>query len=161
MTTPVKQCRDCGSETAVTALAAFSGREGPVTVTVDSMPAAVCARNHKRFLLADFAPMLVDFVADPQTISTLPSAAKRGLIRKRYHCSACGAALPAEASRTSERICDANFRKVAPFKVLVRIEVYACEACGREHVRPRDELAECAMKAIAHGFRAVDVHADR
>jgi hypothetical protein len=161
VTSQTKPCKECGSETTITTLAPFSGREGPVTVTVDGMPALVCARNHRRFLYAEFAPTLLDFVADSGNISPRPPAEKRGLLRKRYHCGECGAELPVASAQASERSLDAAFRKGSPFKVLVQIEVYACEQCGREHVRPRDELADSAMKAVSHGFRAADIHADR
>ena len=77
MTNQSKPCKECGSETTVTALGSFSGEEGPVTVTVDGMPAVVCAQNHKRFLYAEFVPALVDFVADPEKIAPQPPAVRR------------------------------------------------------------------------------------
>ena len=161
MTDHLKPCKECGSETTVTTLGSFSGEEGPITVTVDGMPALVCAQNHKRFLYAEFVPTLVDFIADPEKIAPQPPAVKRGLLKKHYHCSGCGAELPADSTKKSERALDAIFKKAAPFKVVVRIALYECERCGREQVRSNDELADSAFKAIAHGFRAVDIHADR
>ena len=161
MTKQLKPCRECGSETTVTTLGSFSGEEGPVTVTVDCMPAVVCAKNHKRFLYAEFAPMLVDFVADPEKIAPQPPAVKRGLIKKHYHCSGCGVELPADPMKKSECSLDATFKEAAPFKIVVRIALYKCEQCGREQVRSNDELAGNAFKAMAHGFRAADIHPDR
>lgn len=161
MTNPMKPCKECGSETAVTTLGSFSGEEGPVTVTVDGMPAVVCAKNHKRFLYAEFAPTLLDFVSDPEKLAPQPPAVKRGLIKKHYHCSGCGAELPTDAAGKSERSLDAVFKKAAPFKVIVRIALYKCEQCGREQVRSNEELADSALKAMTHGFRAADIHPDR
>lgn len=161
MTHQSKPCKECGSETTVTTLGSFSGQEGPVTVTVDGMPAVVCARNHRRFLYAEFAPMLVDFVADPERIAPQPPAVRRGLIMKHYYCSGCGAELRADATKHAERSLDASFKKGAPFNVVVRVELYECQQCGREQVRSNEELADSALKAIAHGFRTADIHADR
>jgi hypothetical protein len=161
MTNQSKPCKECGSDTTVTTLGAFSGEEGPVSVTVDGMPAIVCTRNHKRFLYAEFAPTLVDFVADAEKIAPQPPAVKRGIILKHYHCCGCAAELPANPTTKSERSLDATFKKATPFSVLVRIALYKCARCGREQVRSNDELVDSAFKAVAHGFRAADIHPDR
>jgi hypothetical protein len=161
MSNPSKLCKECGAETTVTALDSFSGEEGPVTVTVDGMPALVCPQNHKRFVYAEFAPSLMDFVADPERIAPQPPAVKRGLIKKHYYCSGCGAELPSDSTRSCECSLDVALKKAAPFKTLVRIALYKCERCAREQVRSNDELADSLFKAMAHAFRAADVHADR
>jgi len=161
MTSQLKPCKECGGETAVTTLSSFSAEEGPVTVTVHGMPAVVCARNHRRFLYAEFAPMLVDFVADPERIAPQPPAVKRGLIKKHFHCSGCGAELPATSTKKSECSLTANFKRAAPFGIEVLIALYKCEGCGREQVRSNEELAGSVLKAMTHGFRAADVHPDR
>ena len=161
MAKQLKPCKECGSETTVTTLGKFSGEEGQVTVTVDGMPAVVCAKNHKRFLYADFAPMLIDFVADPEKIAPQPPAVKRGLIKKHYHCSECSAELPADPMKKSECYLDATFKEAAPFKIVIGIALYKCKQCGREQVRSNEELAASAFKAMTHGFRAVDIHPDR
>jgi DNA-directed RNA polymerase subunit RPC12/RpoP len=161
MASELKPCKECGSETTVTTLSAFSGEEGPVRVTIDGMPAVVCANNHKRFVYADFAPMLLDFVADPEKVAPQPPAAKKGLIKKHYHCSGCGEELPADPTSESSRTLDATLKKAAPFRIAVRVALYKCEQCGREQVRSNDDLSENVVKAISHGFRAMDIHADR
>jgi hypothetical protein len=161
MAGPLKACKECGGEPAVTTLGAFSAEEGPVTVTVRGMPAIVCARSHKRFLYAEFAPMLVDFVADPERIAPQPPAVKRGLIKKHFHCSGCGAELPADSTKKNECSLTANFKRAAPFEIEVSIALYRCEGCGREQVRSNDELVGSVLKAITHAFRAADVHPDR
>jgi DNA-directed RNA polymerase subunit RPC12/RpoP len=157
----MKSCRECGSETTVRTLDSFSGAEGSVTVTVDGMPAVVCSRNHKRFLYAEFAPLLIDFAAEPERIAPQPPATRRGLIRKHYHCNGCDAELPVASSKTHERTLDALFRNAAPFKVRLQVALYRCERCGREQVRSNEELAGDAFKALTQGFHAVDIHPDR
>ena len=119
-------------------------------------------RTTKRFLYAEFAPMLVDFVADPEKIAPQPPAVKRGLIKKHYYCSGCGVELPADPMKKSECSLDATFKgEAVPFKIVVRIALYKCEQCGREQVRSNDRLAANAFKAMAHGFLAADIHPDR
>ena len=156
-----KPCRECGSATKVTTLGSFRGEEGTVAVIVNGMPALVCAKDHKRFLYPEFVTRLMDFVADPEKVAPQPPAVKRGLFKKRYHCSGCDAELPAVPTGKSERGLDASFKNAAPFKVVVQVALYKCEGCGREQVLSNEEVAGSAFKAVAHGFRAADVHPDR
>jgi hypothetical protein len=161
MTGTAKSCKACGSETKVSTLGSFRGEEGPVAVIVNGMPALVCAQNHKRFLYPDFVTRLMDFVADPEKIAPQPPAVKRGLFKKRYHCSGCDAELPEAPTGKSERGLDANLKNAAPFKVVVQVALYKCGGCGREQVLSNEEVGESAFKAVAHGFRAADIHTDR
>ena len=161
MASALKPCKACGSETKLTTLGSFRGEEGPVAVSVNGMPALVCAKDHKRFLYPEFVTRLMDFVADPEKVAPQPPAVKRGLFKKRYHCHECNAELPAEPTKKSERGLDANFKNAAPFKVVVQVALYKCGGCGREQVLSNEEIAESAFKAIAHGFRAADIHTDR
>lgn len=161
MTGPAKPCKACGGEMNVTALGSFSGTEGPVTMVVDGMPALVCANAHKRFLYTEFVTRLMDLVADPETVAPQPPAVKRGLLRKRYHCSACDAELPEAPAGMLERELDANIKNADPFRVRVRLALHKCAGCGREQVRSNDEFSEAALKALTHGFRAADIHVDR
>jgi hypothetical protein len=160
MTSPSKPCTACGGEAKITTLGSFSGEEGPVTVIVDGMPAMVCAKNHKRFLYPEFVARLMDFVADPEKIAPQPPAVKRGLIKKHYHCNGCNAELPASSAKKSECALEPIFKNAPPFKIVIRVALYKCEQCGREQVRSNEELAGSAFKAIAHGFRAADIHPD-
>ena len=161
MTIRLKPCRECGSATTVTTLGAFSGEEGPVKVTVDGMPAVGCANTHKRFLYNEFVRMLLDFVADPEKIAPPPPAVKRGLSMTHSYCNECGVELKHQSMKESERSLGATLKEAAPFKIVVRVATYKCEGCGREQVRSNDEVSSSAFKAMAHGFRAVDIHPDR
>lgn len=161
MTNASNPCKACGSETKVTTLGAFRGEEGPVAVMVSGMPAVVCANDHKRFINPRFVNQLMDFVADPEKVAPQPPAVKRGLFKKRYHCNGCDAELPATPAKKSECALDASFKGAAPFKVVVEVALYKCEGCGREQVLSNEEVATGAFKAVAHGFRAADVHPDR
>ena len=157
----LKPCKTCSSATKVTTLGVFRGEEGPVAVMVSGMPVLVCAQDHKRFLSPDFVAQLMDFVADPEKVAPQPPAVKRGLFKKRYHCNGCDAELPPTPTKKAECTLDANFKNAAPFKVVVEVALYKREDCGREQVLSNEEVGESAFKAVAHGFRAADVHPER
>lgn len=161
MTGTLKPCKECGSEVKVGTLGSFRGEEGSVAVTVDGMPALVCAKDHKRFLYPEFVARLIDLVADAEKFAPQPPAVKRGLFKKHHHCSACDAELPAAATGLLERPIEANLKNAAPFMVHVRLALHQCAACGREQALSNDEVSEQAVKALTHGFRAADVHVDR
>jgi hypothetical protein len=161
MTGASKPCKACGSETKVTTLGSFRGEEGTVAVMVNGMPALVCANGHKRFLYPEFVTRLMDFVAEPEKVAPQPPAVKRGLFKKHFHCSGCDAELPATPAKKSERELDATFKNAAPFKVVIQVALYKCGGCGREQVLSNEDVATSAFKAVAHGFRAADVHPDR
>jgi hypothetical protein len=161
MTGTLKTCKECGSEVSVGTLGSFQGEEGSVAVTVEGMPALVCAKGHKRFLYPEFVARLIDLVADAEKVAPQPPAVKRGLLRKHFHCSACDAELPAAATGALDRELEASFRNAAPFKVLVRLALHKCAGCGREQVLSNEAVSEQALKALTHGFRAADVHVDR
>jgi transcription elongation factor Elf1 len=161
MAATTKPCKVCGSETKVTTLDAFRGEEGPVAVMVEGMPALVCANGHKRFVHPEFVARLMDAVAEPEQIAPQPPATKRGLLKKRYHCHRCDAELPAAPTGKSERRLDMNLKNAGAFKVAVQVAVHQCAGCGGEQVLSNDEIGSCALKAMAHGFRAADVHVDR
>jgi hypothetical protein len=161
MTGSAKPCKACGSEMKVTALEPFRGEEGQVAVVVNGMPALVCANNHKRFLYAEFVTRLMDLVADPEKVAPQPPAVKRGLFKKRYHCSGCDAELPDLAAGIRDCELEASFKNADPFKVLVQFALHKCAGCGREQLLSNEEFSGAALKAVTHGFRAADVHVDR
>ena len=156
-----KPCKECGGEVKLTTLGSFRGEEGPVAVIVNGMPALVCGNNHKRFVSNEFVANLMDFVANPEAVAPQPPATRRGFFRRRYHCSECDAELPWEPARKAERGLDASFKNAAPFKIVVQVALYKCEGCGREQVLSNEDVAGSAFKAVAHGFRAADIHTDR
>lgn len=158
MASATKACKTCGGETKATTLGSFRGESGPVTVMVSGMPAVVCAQRHKRFIAPTFVAYLMDFVSDAEEAAPQPPATQRGLFRKRYHCHSCDVELPVTASKKSDRTLDASFKDTAPFKVVVQVALHKCENCGVEQVLSNKEVADHAAKALAHGFKAEDIH---
>ncbi len=161
MTGSTKPCKACGAETKITTLEPFRGEEGTVAVVVNGMPALVCANNHRRFLYTEFVTRLMDLVADPEKVAPQPAAVKRGLFKKRYHCSRCDAELPDTAAGIQDRELEASFRNADPFKILVQVALHKCAGCGREQLLSNEDFSGAALKAMTHGFRTADVHVDR
>lgn len=158
MTGPTKPCTACGAELKAAALDMFRGVEGPAAVVVNGMPALICANGHKRFAYPEFVSQLMDFAAGAAIATPQPPAVKRGLFKKHYHCSACDAELPAAPTGKSERELEVSFKNATPFKLLIQVDLHQCAKCGREQVLSNEAVASASFKAMAHGFRAADVH---
>ena len=160
MTDTSKPCKACGADVKLAVLDMFRGTEGPVTVSVNAMPARVCANGHKRFAYPEFVSQLMDFTADAAMATPQPAAVKRGLFKKHYHCSGCDTELPAAPTGQSERELEVRFEKAAPFKLMVQVDLHKCAQCGREQVLSNEVAGTSAFKAIAHGFHDADVHVE-
>ncbi len=160
MSEALKPCKACGAEVKVGALDMFRGVEGPVAVSVNGMPALICANGHKRFVSSEFVPQLMDFTANAAMATPQPEAVKRGLFKKHYHCSGCDTELPAEASGHVAGEHEVRFDKVEPFKLVIEVELHKCPQCGLEQVLSNELVGTSAFKAVAHGFHDADIHVD-
>jgi len=158
MTKPQKPCSKCKGDMKPVKLPPFEGTEGDVKLTVIGMPAVACVENHKRFVYPEFAALLMDLTADPARYDLADPAVKRGLLRKHYHCPACGEELSAEPLATRRGEFDVNLHDAEPFRLAVEVPVYKCPACGDECEHPPEELAKLGFKAVAHAYRAIDIH---
>lgn len=160
MTDTSKPCKACGAEVKLGLLDMFSGTEGPVTVSVNAMPARICTNGHKRFVYPEFVAQLMDLTADA-AMATPPSVAvKHGLFKKHYHCGSCDTELPTAPTGKSERELEVRFEKAAPFKLLVQVDLHRCPQCDLEQVLSSELAGASAFKAIAHGFHEADIHVD-
>jgi len=158
MTKPQKPCSKCKGDMKPVTLPPFQGAEGEVKLTVIGMPAVACAQDHKRFVYPEFAALLMDFTVDTDRYDLAEPAVKRGLLRKHYHCPACGEELSSAPIAGRRGEFDVNLHDAEPFKLAVEVPVYKCASCGAECEHPREELAKLAFKAVAHAYRAIDIH---
>ncbi|MBI5484210.1 MAG: hypothetical protein HY888_07095 [Deltaproteobacteria bacterium] len=158
MSKPQEPCSKCKGEMTVKPLETFSGVEGGVKVTIEAMPAAVCGQGHKRFVYPMFAGMLMDMVMDEDTYRFTPSAVKKGLFTKRYHCPGCDQELP--GMPTGQKSCEmtAEFKHADPFKLQVDVPVYKCGGCGKEFIHSSKDTGKLALAATGHAYRATDIH---
>ena len=158
MTKPLAACSKCKGEMSPKVHGPFHGEEGGLRLTLVEMPYAACPQGHKRFLGASFSASLMDLVANPDTYRDVPSAIRKGLLAKRYHCPGCGQELPAAPTGHRNVELAAEIGKAAPFRIVVEVPVFQCDGCGKESVRSAAETGGLALKATGHAFRAADIH---
>jgi len=158
MTKPLAACSKCKGEMSPMVHEPFHGEEGGLRLTLTDMPYAACAQGHKRFLSLSFSAQLMDLVADPDTYRDLPSAVRKGLLMKRYHCPACGQELPSAPSGRRALEVPAQIAKATPFRVAIDVPVFKCDGCGKESIHSAEATGNLALKATGHAFRTADVH---
>lgn len=158
MSKPQGPCSKCQGEMTVSRLATFSGEEAGVKVTIQDMPAAVCGQGHKRFVYPLLAGLLMDMAMDQDNYKAVPSAVKKGLFTKHYHCPGCTMELPLAPTGHQSRELEAQFKHVDPFKVVVEFPVYRCSGCGKESIHSAEETGKLATSATGHAFRGTDIH---
>ena len=158
MSSPYSPCTKCNGEMTAKFLDPFQGEEGGVKITIPAMPAVVCAQGHKRFVFPAFAALLMDHVMDEELYAPLPSAVKKGLFTKRYHCSGCGLELPESPTGSRAKEILVEIKHVEPFKVQIEVPVYKCASCGIEQIHSAEETGKLAMKATGHAYRGTDIH---
>ena len=158
MTKPPAACSKCKGTMSPKIHEPFHGEEGGLRLTLTEMPYVACAQGHKRFLSPSFSAQLMDLVADPDTYRDLPSAVRKGLLTKRYHCAACGQELPAAPTGRRTLEVTAEIGKASPFRIGLDVAVFKCGDCGKESIHSAAEAGNFALKAAGHAFRAADVH---
>jgi len=140
------------------ALDSFHGEEGGLKLTVNEMPALICAQGHKRFIHIEFAAQLMDLMMSPEVFSRIPCARQKGLFKKRYHCPRCDVELPESQTGHQKVEVVAELRKAEPFKVLVDVPVFRCGGCGKDSIRSVEEAGKLAFKATDRAYRWIDIH---
>lgn len=154
MNTATAVCRKCQSEARVESLPGVAGDEGGVRVNFPALPALVCARGHRRFVMPGFpAGVLERLSAGLQ----LPAGKAKGLLVKRYYCGACDAALDRGATADRTYGVDVDVKETGPVRVELTVPVLACPACGREQVASPDEIAKLVPAAMARAFQSAEI----
>ena len=151
------RCTQCDSEMKLTLLGPIEGEEHGVHMKIEGLPALQCANGHARFVEPEFPSKLLDeLLAAPQLVP-LDAAQKKGLLRKRYCCPACGEALDTHEAGRVEADRSMAFDGVSRFGVHVDLPSYRCASCGHECVEPLDTMVGDLMKASAHAFRSAQI----
>ena len=153
-----KPCSKCKGEMSAKTLDPFSGDEGGLSLTVNGMPALICEQGHKRFIHIEFAATLMDMIVNPESFSSIPSATKKGLFKKHYHCPHCGKELPESPTGHKKLEIAAEIKKAEPFKVVVEVQVIRCDGCDKESLHSAEETGKLAFKALDHAYRSIDIH---
>lgn len=152
-----KPCSKCKGEMSLKVLDPFHGEEGGLSLTVHGMPSLACAAGHLRFTHIEFAALLMDLMANPANYSSIPSAKKKGLFKKHYHCPFCEKELPETADGHQQVEVAAEIPKSDPFRVAIKVPVFRC-GCGKHSIHSGEEVGRLAFKSIEHAYRSIDIH---
>lgn len=146
MNQKVRHCAMCSGACEVKTLASVSGEDAPLKLTVDGIPALVCAKNHKAPVHADFMIWLIQELRARE--STFASGKEQGMLFKKYLCGDCGKELGAKPERRQGFAFDLAFRETPSFKIEMEMPMYKCTGCGKEQLRSAKDLHNHIPAAI-------------
>lgn len=152
----LRRCIQCRSETEVTAIDAAAGEAETLAIALKEMPVAACARGHRQFVHAEFPRQLVEHLLDEDE-AKLPAGEEKGLLRKHYHCTGCGAELAPQPDHRHTFTVDVALAKLAPFRVELTMPVYRCPSCEKEQLHSLTEIRRYTPAALAQAFRAAGI----
>jgi hypothetical protein len=141
-----KSCPLCSNGVQAKALARLSVENSPLRLTVEGMPAAVCAKNHNTPVDGNFMLWLIRELKE--RAGTLPAAQEKGLIFKKFLCS-CAAELAARPERRQGFAQELAYEGFPAFKAEIEIPVYKCSGCGKEQLRSANEAQKHTVQAVA------------
>lgn len=123
-------CPRCGAPSnEVVPLPEVAGQEADVVVRVRGLVRVHCSRGHREVGPVDVASRLVAELG-----AMLLTARRRGWVRRRHACGACGAGLDLLPRHTDTPVpADLDGRVVTP---IVEAPMSRCPACGREQLLP-------------------------
>jgi hypothetical protein len=142
-----KSCPRCSGAVQAKALGRLSAEDGPLRLTVEGLPAAVCAKNHASPVDGNFMLWLIQ--ALKQGESALPAGAEQGfLFIKKYLCG-CGKELASKSERRQAFPQRLEYEGYAPFQAEIEMPVYKCSGCGKEQLRSGNDVRKHTSMAIA------------
>ena len=151
-----KPCALCMSPLEHGVLPVLLGNDESCRVTLTNVPIMVCTKGHKRLLYSHFVMELMDALARPETAG-LQVAEKRGMFRKRFHCTKCGAEIPTKDTSIAEYKATIKLGDMTDsIAVALTAPVMRCGACGGNQFADESELLQL-FKALSHAFRSADV----
>jgi len=141
-----KSCPRCSGAVQQKALGRLTAEDGPLRLTVEGMPAAVCGRNHASPVDGDFMLWLIQALKERE--ATLPSGTEQGMIFKKHLC-ACGKELASKSERRQSFAYELAYPGYAAFKAEIEMPIYRCSACGKEQLRSANDVRKHTAMAIA------------
>lgn len=152
-----KPCPLCENPLERRALAAVSGDESPLRLTLRGMPVLRCVNGHTYFSKHALPIWLLRRLVD-EDVDALPAGEPQGLLFRKYRC-ACGERLATRQERVHSFRIDMSYAEEPAFAVELAMPVFKCAACGKEQVRSREEVRKVAPAALVHAFKAAGIKA--
>lgn len=140
-----KACPRCSNGVQAKALGIMSVEAAPLRLTVEGMPAAVCAKNHNSPVDNNFMLWLIQELKGRE--AALPAGEEKGAIFKKFVCG-CGKELASKPDRKQTFPFDLAYPDYPGFKAAVEVPVYRCAGCGKEQLRSAKEAHKHIAQAI-------------
>jgi hypothetical protein len=151
-------CPLCESPLGPRRLEPFSGDEGPLRITLQSMPSLGCATGHVYFVDPKFPLWLMNHLLEEDE-PQLPAGEGKGFILKQYVCKACGAGLePKEHHRHTFHV-PLGYGDHASFSADLSMPVFRCTGCGKEQLHSLEEIRKLTPAALVHAFKGAGIKA--
>jgi hypothetical protein len=141
-----KSCPTCTGRVEQKRLGKLNAEHAPLKLSVDAMPAAVCAHNHAAAVDDDFMLWLIHELKDRAT--TLPAGEEKGALFKKFLCS-CGAELPSKSERRKNFTQQLAYEGYPAFNAEIDMPVYMCTKCGKDQLRSAKQAQKHISQAIA------------
>lgn len=154
-----KPCTQCKKPVELQTVPALSGEDGGYRISLESVPAMVCADNHKRLIHPEFALQVMDAIVDPSS-SGLYAAPQRGLLKKRTYCAKCGSELAGLQPAIRDYRVTVAVESAAPMVVALSAPCLKCTQCGTEQLPREQDLNDRVFKALAGAFRSAELRAE-
>ena len=156
MTTDNRACTTCHAETTMQPLAAISGEEKELSLSLHGMPILTCPEGHKQFIRMSFAVEVLNHLIEEDE-PQLPAGEVKGLLFKHYHCNDCGQELQPKPDHRHTFSIDVALGDADPFKVELTTPVFKCGSCGSEQLHSLKEVRKLTPEALAHAFKAAGI----
>ena len=141
-----KSCPRCSGALQQKTLGIVSVESAPLRLTVEDMPAAICAKNHSVPVDNDFMLWLIQELKGRE--AALPAGEEKGAIFKKFVCS-CGKELAAKSERRQAFPLELAYAGYPAFSAAIEMPVYKCSGCGKEQLRSVKEAQKHTSQAIA------------
>ena len=141
-----KSCPRCSDVVQQKALGKLIAEDAPLRLTVEGMPAAVCAKNHASPVDGNFMLWLIQELKERE--SALPLGTEQGMIFKKYLC-ACGKELASKSERRQAFSQQLDYEGYPAFSAEIEMPVYRCSGCGKEQLRSANDVRKHTSMAIA------------
>lgn len=156
MTEANAKCYQCEGATSMQVLESVSGKESPLTLTIQGLPILVCENGHRQFAHAKFAMQVLSHLADVDGVK-LPISNQKGRWLKHPVCADCGANLERDPSNLQAFRVDVPVADGSTFGIDLTLPVFRCRGCGKKQLRSRKELQDRAPAALVRALRAAGI----
>ena len=138
MALKVPHCARCSGACELKTLASVSAENGPLKLSLLSLPVFACAKDHKVPVHRDFMIWLIQQIRAHE--GQIDAGKEEGMRFKKPLCGACGKELAAKSERRQAFPFELRYEDLAPFRLEFEMPLYKCSGCGKEQIRSTKDL---------------------